>query len=307
MQGAVNMTRPLFLSRMAKYALCSWLMAGILALSFSHPAHAKDYVMLKIADQEMTAQQVSAAWQALFPKGTAPDLETIAPKLRSRFLQGFITQQVLLAEAKKAGIAENESVKKAIQAASQQIITRAFLDSKTQTATSDDALKSAYAKLVTARKAQSEIRVRHILLHSETQARRVYDALKQGRSFSVLAAEYSKDPVSAESGGDLGYLLLEEMSKSFANAVAALKKNVASTPVKTDFGWHIIEVTNTRKASIPSFHQAREALRLSLQQRALKHYISQLVAQSAVIALDAQGNEINLDEAADEAEKTPLF
>lgn len=261
-----------------------------LVLSASAVA-AEDFVMMKIGNANITASEVKEHWQRLFPEGQAPELDMVQPALRQNFLRSIMVERVLEEEAKKSGIAEEPQVKRALAEARRTVLVREFLAKKSAAATSDTTLRSAYGRMVAARKNQNELRLRHILVHSEEEARSVRDQLVAGGDFNDLAQKFSKDPATAEEGGDLGYMLASDMDKTFSEAAFALKKHAISAPVKTQMGWHIIRVDESRKASIPTFAQAREGLHDQLQEQALNSYVEQLIKQAGIVVMDESGAE----------------
>ncbi len=125
-------------------------------------------------------------------------------------------------------------------------------------------------------------RAAHILLtaeqRSEDEARALAEALVQrlrdGESFADLAAEFSEDPVSAENGGDLGWIDIGVMMPSFEQALFAMEAGAISDPVQTEFGWHIIRLDEVEEPRGQSFEEARFELQAELQQeRAEDMYI----------------------------------
>lgn len=271
-------------------------------LMFSQ-AHAADYVMMKIGDSEVTAGDVERQWQRLFPEGQAPALDAVQPEMRQNFLRGIMVEHVLYDEAKKSGLAKEPEVKKALEEARRNVLVREFLAQKSGQAVSESAVDAAYNRMVAQRKNQNEIRVRHILLHTEEEARDVHDQLASGSSFDALAEKFSKDPATAAQGGDLGFLLASEMAKPFADAAFALKKGAISAPVKTTLGWHIIRVDDVRKATIPTLAESREDLRTELQEQALNSYVEQLIKQAGIVVMDETGDEVGAAQDAKAAAK----
>ncbi len=117
--------------------------------------------------------------------------------------------------------------------------------------------------------------VRHILLkqdasHTERDARRqidnLYEQLKSGKSFATLAKQYSADLASARDGGDLGWVTPEELLPAFSEVMVALPLHKVSRPVKTGFGWHLIEVLERKEVDDTEAYQ-RQQVRQFLHQR----------------------------------------
>lgn len=117
--------------------------------------------------------------------------------------------------------------------------------------------------------------VRHILLKQDIsmtdaeaikQANNLYEQLKSGKDFSLMAKQYSLDAASAVNGGDLGWVVPEELVPTFAEAMNSLPLHTISKPVKSPFGWHLIEVLE-RKSIDDSEAFKKQQVRLFLQQR----------------------------------------
>ncbi|WP_026574958.1 peptidylprolyl isomerase [Bacillus sp. UNC438CL73TsuS30] len=107
----------------------------------------------------------------------------------------------------------------------------------------DQELKDAYASY------KPEIRARHILVNDKKTADEVEAKLKKGEKFDDLAKKYSQDPASSSNGGDLGWFGTGEMDADFEKAAYALKLKEVSDPVKTQYGYHIIQLTDKAKKS----------------------------------------------------------
>ncbi|KAB7704945.1 peptidylprolyl isomerase PrsA [Bacillus aerolatus] len=97
---------------------------------------------------------------------------------------------------------------------------------------------------------KAPIKVRHILVEDEKKAKEVKDKLAKGAKFEELATEYSADPGSAQNGGDLGWVDnqgRQQFVPEFTKALDTLKKGQVSEPIKSEFGYHIIEITDTKE------------------------------------------------------------
>lgn len=103
---------------------------------------------------------------------------------------------------------------------------------------------------------KTEYKVRHILVKEETEAKEILAQLGKGGNFDKLAKTKSIDTQSGKQGGELGWINQGMVVPEFFNAVIAMKKGAVSTdPVKSDFGWHIIKIEDTRDLKIPTFEQ----------------------------------------------------
>lgn len=107
---------------------------------------------------------------------------------------------------------------------------------------------------------EAEIRASHILLETEEKALEVLDKINNGADFAELAREYSTGP-SGEKGGDLGFFgQNSNMDKDFKDAAFALELNKVSEPIKTQFGYHLIKVTEMKEAGTTTFEEAKDTI-----------------------------------------------
>ncbi len=103
---------------------------------------------------------------------------------------------------------------------------------------------------------KTEYKVRHILVKEETDAKDILAQLAKGAKFDKLAKDKSMDTQSGKSGGDLGWINQGMVVPEFFSAVMAMQKGaVSAAPVKSDFGWHIIKVEDTRPLKVPAFDE----------------------------------------------------
>ncbi len=147
---------------------------------------------------------------------------------------------------------------------------------------SDEALKKEYDARI-ASQSTTEYKARHILVSSEEDAKAVIAKLDKGADFQKLATERSSDPAAKKNGGDLGWFAADQMVQPFAAAVKTLQKGAyTKTPVKTEFGWHVILLEDTRQSAPPPFEQVKEQVRNFMQSQQINDYISKLREQGKI-------------------------
>ena len=152
---------------------------------------------------------------------------------------------------------------------------------------SEAAVKKIYDKYVAGFEAQSQIRARHILINSEPEARDIIERLGRGDEFPALAKEFSKGP-EAESGGDIGYFSKGDMVGPFDKAVFALQKNEISEPVKTRFGWHVIEAVDKRTSKPNAFENEKYRIMASLIEEKRSAVMENLRGKASIEIVDPQ-------------------
>jgi len=121
-----------------------------------------------------------------------------------------------------------------------------------------------------------EYNARHILVETEEQANEIIKALDEGGDFVELAKEKSTGP-SGPQGGELGWFSAGQMVQPFSDAAAALEKGkYTRTPVKTQFGWHVIRLEDTREGTPPPFDDVKDRLRIMLANQKLQQHVEQV-------------------------------
>jgi foldase protein PrsA len=137
-------------------------------------------------------------------------------------------------------------------------------------AVTDDEIK-AYFDANQADLGQPEqVRARHILVKTEDEAKSVVEKLKGGADFAKLAEELSIDPSAKEAGGDLGFFGRGEMVKEFEDAAFSLKPGETSSPIQTQFGYHIIRVEERKEAIPANFDEKKPEIKEFLVQQKAK-------------------------------------
>jgi peptidyl-prolyl cis-trans isomerase C len=164
---------------------------------------------------------------------------------REALLDDLITHEVLMQESKRIGVEKDPEVKHQLDDLRRQILVQATLKKVADTEVTDEKVKAYYEAH---KDAFRQVRASHILLETEEQANEAKKRLTEGGDFSALAKELSTDPSAKENGGDLGFFQKDQMVKAFADRAFAMKVGEISDPVKTEFGYHIITVTEVKDA-----------------------------------------------------------
>jgi peptidyl-prolyl cis-trans isomerase C len=261
-------------------------------LAFSAPAFADEYVIMKINNQDVSSSEVQRMLDGVYPAGQAPVFDTLKPDMQERVLRALMAEKVIYGEAVKAGVDKSDKVQKKIEDVKKKIVVQTYLDTKTSDTISDADVKKEYDKMNDAMKDEKEVHARHILLATEQEAKDAKKKLDAGKSFEDVAKDYSKDAGSAKNGGDLGWFTKDKMVPEFAAAAFSMKKGEISGPVKSSFGWHIIQVEDIRKVAPPAFAEVKEQIKAKLQEKKLNDYIASLVKGADVKVFDAKGKEV---------------
>jgi peptidyl-prolyl cis-trans isomerase C len=208
----------------------------------------------------------------------APD----GPELRNAVREELVRRELLAQEAKKKKLDRQPAVVVQADLARQAIYVRAFIQDYVKThPISDEALKADYEK-VKAQLGGSEYKARHILVEKEDDAKTIIAKLRAGGKFEELAKQ-SKDPGSKDNGGDLGWGSAANYVKPFAEALTKLQKGKYSeVPVKTEFGYHVIQLDDTRPLTPPPFDAIKPQLAQRAQQQQIEKMVNDLRAKAKV-------------------------
>ncbi|TXH26195.1 MAG: peptidylprolyl isomerase [Elusimicrobia bacterium] len=224
------------------------------------------------------SQTVANAFLAEQQAQGAPD----SPELKNAVKEELIRRELLVQEAKKLGLDKKPEIAAQADLARQAIYIRAYVqDYVKKHPIGDEQAKAAYERMKS-QFGNTEYKVRHILVEKEDDAKTIIVNLKKGAKFEELAKQ-SKDPGSRDKGGDLGWSSTASYVKPFGDAVAALPKGkYTETPVKTDFGYHVILVEDSRPFNPPAFEQVKPQILQRLQQEQLQKYVADLRSKAKV-------------------------
>lgn len=202
------------------------------------------------------------------------------PELRTAVRDELNTRELLVREAKKQGLDKNPTLKTEMDLTVQTVLVRAYMaDYLKAHPVPDDVLHKEYDN-IKGQIGDKEYKVRHILVDKEDEAKEIIAALQKGEKFEKLA-ERSKDTGSKANGGDLDWNAPANFVKPFADAMVALPKGkFTTTPVKSQFGWHVIEVDDIRDAKVPSFEEVKPQLTQRMQGQVVDKYLRDLRARN---------------------------
>jgi peptidyl-prolyl cis-trans isomerase C len=250
----------------------------LLAMSFIVAAPAFAQNVATVNGKPIPSARVDQMVKQVVAQGRATD----SPQLREMIKKDLIGREVLIQEADKQNVGGRADVKAAIDNARQSIIINAMLaDYVKKNPVKDADIKAEYDK-AKAGAPDKEYHARHILVEKEEDAKAIITKLKGGAKFDELAKQ-SKDPGSADKGGDLGWTDPGRFVPEFGKAMTALKVGaITDTPVKTQYGYHVIKLEETRPLTIPPLEQVKQQVAEQLQQRKLAEYRESLLKKATI-------------------------
>jgi peptidyl-prolyl cis-trans isomerase C len=207
-----------------------------------------------------------------------------SPDLRKAAINQLALQMLVSQEAIKKNLDKKPEVIDQINLTRQSILANAYVqDYIKNSPVSDDMLKAEYDK-VKSQMSGNEYKARHILVAKEAVAKAIIAKLKKNpKLFDSLARKYSTDPGSRNKGGELGWFDPHGMVPEFGAAVAKLQKGKFTLePVKTQFGYHVILLEDTRAKQVPTFEQVKPQLVKRVQDQNIKKLIDDMMAKAKI-------------------------
>lgn len=205
------------------------------------------------------------------------------PELRAAVRDELIARELFVQEAEKKGLARNSDVQKQIDNARQEILIRAMIRDHLKAHPITDAeVQAEYDRVAAQGGGEKEYRPSHILVETEDEAKAIIAQLKKGAKFEDLAKK-SKDPGSAQTGGDLDWNTPGTFVKEFSDAMVKLEKGkYTETPVKSQFGWHVIRLDDVREAKAPPLEQVRPQIQQELERKRVQQLQQDLRAKAKI-------------------------
>lgn len=220
-------------------------------------ADAKDPVVAKVGDVEIHQSELDLAIANLDPQlAQLPD-----DQKKVAALSASIDVKLLAKDAAAEKLDQTPDFQSHMAYLRDRELHNAYFKAHVADAVKDDEVKARYDKEVAALPQEEEIKAAHILVASEDEAKDIIKQLDSGKDFAALAKEKSTDS-NKDDGGDLGWFGKGRMVPEFEEAAFGLEKGAyTKTPVKTQFGFHVIKLEDKRIAPPPAFEQVEPQVR----------------------------------------------
>ena len=251
-----------------------------------------NHVVAKVGGEDITEADLAIA-----AEDPALNLPGTDEKAKREILVGYVVDLKLGSQAAEAAkLADTPEFRRRLAYMRSKLLVDEYLDGETKKAASPDAARKLYEETAKTMPADEEVRARHILIEGEDEAKKVAARVKGGEDFAKVAAEVSKDPGSKTDGGELGFFTKDRMVEPFAEAAFKMKPNEISDPVKSQFGWHVIQVEERRTKPAPTFEELKDQI---------DQYLTRKAQQDVVLALRKNGKIERLDQPAVPAAPVP--
>jgi len=252
------------------------------------PPALKDPVVAIVNGQPIKLSELEVAQQALPPQYRNVPLQSVYAALLDR----IIDSKLVVADGRKNRVVDDPAFKKRMAFVEEQVIQDFWLQREIARKVTAERLQQRYEERLKSMPPEEEVHARHILVSTEDEAKALIAELKKGVAFDKLAREKSTDKASGAEGGDLGWFKRSDMVKEFADAAFTLRKGeLSETPVKTQFGYHVILLEDRRRAPPPSFEELSEQLREELARETVTGLLDQLRANAKIEKFKMDGSK----------------
>ena len=271
------------------YLRVFFLAAALAALAACQP---KTAATATVADSSpaiatVNGSPISRDFYEFYIKGiTGKNAADLNPQMRATALDNLIRAKLVGEEAVKEGLDKNGDTAYLLQLSRLNVLEQAVSDKylKDRKPTEQE-LRAEYETQIGTMPKQ-EYHARHILVATEPFAQKIVDRLNKGEKFEDIAKRDSMDS-SKTNGGDLGWFTPDRMLPEFSGAVMALKPGeYTKKPVQTQYGWHVIQLVDTRDLAAPQFDQVKQRLEQVVQAKKFRSYMDELMRTAKIEKLD---------------------
>jgi peptidyl-prolyl cis-trans isomerase C len=220
-----------------------------------------------------------------------PEARSAAEQNKGRFMRELVLQEILAQEGQRLQLEQDPELQARLRIQKNGAIARAVVQKyiAENSNVTDERIREHYEKNKETFTSDEQIAASHILLKTEAEAQAALKEIKQGKDFAEVAKAKSTGP-SAPRGGELGTFGRGRMVPEFEQAAFALKTGDVSEPVKTQFGYHIIKVTNRTEAAPQSFDEVREDIRRTLISEYVESLLDDLQNKAKIEIKDPEYN-----------------
>ena len=254
---------------------------------FTNRTDANDPIVAKVGNEKVFKSEVEKKLQSIFADEqqliAPPKIETLPKEVVEIVVKEVFIDREILKLAKKANLEKDKNLQLKIADLKDKIIKQAYLDSIIEKEVSKEKVTEKYAEIVNSLSGKKEYQIAHILVKSKEDADKIISELKNKKTkFSDLAKKYSMEQQSAQNGGDLGFILEDNITKEISDSLINLKKEEISEPIKTKLGWHIVKLIDFRDAKYLSFEESKENIKEQLIQNKINEINSAILNSNEI-------------------------
>lgn len=232
-----------------------------------------DSVVATVNGQPITLGQMIVMRQSMADPNMA--------NLPDRALWDMMLDQLIRQTAVAAAGEENAGVRAQLELQRRNTLASAAVTEMAAAEPTDEEIRAAYDRMFAQTEPVTEYNAAHILVETEEEAVAAKERIDGGEALGDVAEQYSTGP-SGPNRGDLGWFTPDQMVEPFAEAVQALEPGEVSDPVQTQFGWHVIQLNETRLREAPQLEAVREQIAQMVLRERVEGEIERLVGEAQI-------------------------
>lgn len=285
--------------------------ALIYVISTYFIAHSNESVVAKVNGKKIFKSEIEGKLRSVFDGQNQeikiPEVDTLPKEVIEILVKEIYLDKELTKEAKKSKVTQTNEIKGQISEAQNKILRQTYVNSLIKAEVTDKKINDKYVELSNDLAGKKEYLVSHIVTKTKEEAEKILKDLQAKKisasKFSELAKKHSIDQDSSGNGGDLGYILEDNMIKEISDAIANLKKDEISTPIQTKFGWHLVKIADIRDAKPLPFESVKDNIRDQIVQDKLNE-INTKITKDAKVQILIQLKEVEAKPTSVEPEPT---
>lgn len=271
-------------------------------LRFLEPAPARQSrIAARVGDTVIT---VAAVRREAAVRELVEDPDALSPSdaAFAEALDELIDQRLLALEAARRDLQRLPEARRRLAAAEERILGNVLVEQAVSEAVTEEAVARVYEEQSRLAPPAEEVRARHILVDTREEADEVARLLAEGADFAQLAARVSQDPATRFEGGDLGYFTRDGILPAFARVAFSTPEGEVSAPFQTEYGWHVVTITDRRRQPRPDLEAMRADIVRFLTLEGIDALLSEIRESYPVTVLAGADAPPPAGEAADAAD-----
>jgi len=248
-------------------------------------------VVAKVNGEKIYKSQIQSKLVGLLSAPTQnanlPEVDNLPAEVIEILAKEIYLDNEITKLAKKDGLLKDPEIKGRVAEARNKILRQAYVDSIIKNEINDQKISEKYVELTNDLQGKKEYLIYHIVVKSKAEAEKISKELtaKKALKFADAAKKYSLDQESAAKGGELGYILEDNIIKEISAVIGNLKKDEISAPIETKFGWHLVKFANSREAKALPFESVKDNIKEQLIENRLSEINSGIMKDVKVEVL----------------------
>jgi peptidyl-prolyl cis-trans isomerase C len=250
----------------------------VAVIAYNKVISSNDKIVAKIGEKAIYEADVKKEYEAILGRSgkSSMDYDKLNANMKENIIKSIVIGDVVDEEAKKAGVEKSTEYKESLDYTLRELRQKIFLDDVIKKNVTDDMVKQAYKEASEKMKNETEAKIDYLLFTKEEDAKQAIVDLKTQADFSKLADAMKAKSVDVKFEQVDFFAKGEMMSEEMDNAIFNAKKNEVVGPVKTEFGWAVVRLLETRQKVVPTYEEMEANLRNGLVEKFISQFVEKL-------------------------------